>query len=192
MIIYLVIIIVILLILCGLWYFIRNKNNPEILNSYLSPFQLIKPPMPPIEDSQLNNFSYPGNIDRDIMEINNNIIQHPNDQAINLTNGHPELSAWENNISNYVGREGLNASNLTNISGPFPVDVLTNGSIIPYQESNDNSIDYDEKNTYQLLKRNDPIRPIVGEINRKSFVDPYIREELENAEKKEWWGNGEY
>jgi hypothetical protein len=85
------------------------------------------------------------------------------------------------------------ASNITNISAPQPPSMNgINGLIIPYEESNDNSIDYDEKNSYQLLKRNDPIRPIVGEIHRKSFVDPYIREELDTTAKKEWWGNGEY
>jgi len=212
MIIYLVIIIVILLILCGLWYFIRNKNNPEILNSYLRQFQSIDSQLNLPIDSQLNsplnsplnlpmdnfsNMEYPGNIDSDIMEINKDIIQHPNDQAISLTNGHPELTKWENDISNYVGREGINTSNLTNISAPLPIDALVNPqldktAIMPYQESNDNSIDYDEKNSYQLLKRNDPIRPIVGEIYRKSFLDPYFREELNTSEKKEWWGNGEY
>jgi hypothetical protein len=198
MIIYLVIVIIIILILFGLWYFFKNKNNSEVLNSYLRQSQ-----MPLQISSQIpSQMNYPGNIDSAVMEINNDILQNPNNQSINLTNGHPELTAWENNISNAVARKGINASNLTNISAPMdksanapvygPMNNPAYNQMIPYQESNDNSIDYDEKNTYQLLKRNDPIRPIVGEINRKSFVDPYIREELETTSKKEWWGNGEY
>jgi hypothetical protein len=106
---------------------------------------------------------------------------------------------WENSTESNT--ESNTASNITNISAPQPpsMNVFTgqsigrvNNPIIKYEESNDNSIDYDEKNTYQLLKRNDPIRPIVGEINQKSFIDPYIREELDTTAKKEWWGNGEY
>jgi len=204
MIIYLVIVIIIILIIFGLWYFFRNKNNSELLNSYLrqsqmplqSPLEInsIMEQMPLQMSLKTNTDNYPGNIDSAVMEINNDILQNSNNQSINLTNGHPELTTWENNLSNAVAREGINASNLTNISAPMDKSAYApiNGPMIPYQESNDNSIDYDEKNTYQLLKRNDPIRPIVGEINRKSFVDPYIREELEASAKKDWWGNGEY
>lgn len=190
MIIFLVVIIIILLIIGVVWWcFIRNKgDNTALLNSYLRS-EINDSPQLEINnsgnsdnsDNSGNSDNYPGNIDNAISEINNNIIQYPNEQLINLTNGHPELMTWENKNKN------TNANNLTNISAP-----LANGSSIKYQESNDNSIDYDEKNTYQLLKRNDPIRPIVGEIHRKSFVDPYLREELETTSKKEWWGNGEY
>jgi len=192
MIIFLVIIIIILIIIgCVWWFFIRNKNNNKstaLLNSYLRQYQ------PKSNFVEHNESSYPGNIDNAIEEINNNIMQHPNEQSVNLTNGHPELMEWENNF--IQANSDSMASNLTNISGPIPPSMnpinTVNGPVIPYKESNDNSIDYDEKNSYQLLKRNDPIRPIVGEIHRKSFVDPYIREELETTAKKEWWGNGEY
>jgi hypothetical protein len=212
MIIILIIILAIVIIGALLWVYIKkNKNNDEILNSYLRSYQMQNLPEYDdlaeynnlIKDNLSNNLikdnlsnnnlikdshtNYPGSIDDAVNDINKDIMKQENNQSINLTNGHPELMQWENNLT---ANSKSMASNLTNISAPMPPQL--NGPIIPYEEANDNSIDYDEKNSYQLLKRNDPIRPIVGEIHRKSFVDPYLREELDTTAKKEWWGNGEY
>jgi len=48
------------------------------------------------------------------------------------------------------------------------------------------------ENANLSLMRNDPYRPINGIMNRESWIDPFLREELKSEENKEWWGAGEY
>lgn len=43
----------------------------------------------------------------------------------------------------------------------------------------------------QGLSRNDPYRPLVGLTRRKEAIAPYYREDLEDQERRVWWGNSE-
>jgi cbb3-type cytochrome oxidase subunit 3 len=193
----LIVIIIILLIFGVIWYIYSSKKNEAILNKQL--------PILHKNDIFIDN-KYLGNIDNDVLEINNDILKNKiilnntsqpqsldkdvllfnplnikNDESINLMNGYPQLKKGENAYA----PEG-NIYNSTDVSAPFapPIGI--------YKESNKDMIDYDERNVYQSMSRNDPMRPIIGEIHRKQFVDPYLREELNTTEQKEWWGNGEY
>lgn len=58
-------------------------------------------------------------------------------------------------------------------------------------EANDNEIDGDEKMAYQGSVRNDATRVTAGTINRRRDMDKYFREEVEEAEEREWWGRHE-
>jgi hypothetical protein len=120
---------------------------------------------------------YNGNINDKINYINHTLKTHKYKPPINVLSGHTELNPDENNNVPY----GI-PYNRTNISAPANP---------PYKESNNTTIDYDEQNTYQGLGRNDPYRPINGIMNRKKYINPYLIEELEREERKEWWGNGE-
>jgi hypothetical protein len=55
-------------------------------------------------------------------------------------------------------------------------------------EANDGEIDVDESNTYQVRARNDPTRVEAGIMNRRTFLDPYLRETVEVDENRRWWG----
>ena len=206
MVVILIVIIIIILLIFGIiWYISNNqsKNNELILNKQL-PVLNIKDNLSSCS-SFINN-TYLGNIDKDILDINNDIMTNTiilnntsqpqyldkdillfnpldikNNESINLMNGYPQLKKGDNASA----PEG-NIYNPTDVNAPFApkIDI--------YKESNRDMVDYDERNVYQSMSRNDPIRPIVGEIHRGLFVDPYLREELNKTEKQEWWGNGEY
>jgi hypothetical protein len=59
-------------------------------------------------------------------------------------------------------------------------------------EANDDTIDGDERLSYQALSRNDPTRPTAGTMSRRGALDQYLREEVEEADDREWWGRHEY
>jgi hypothetical protein len=42
------------------------------------------------------------------------------------------------------------------------------------------------------VKRNDPIKPIIGTMKGKANFDKYLREEVEEQEDSIWWGRHEY
>lgn len=58
-------------------------------------------------------------------------------------------------------------------------------------EANDDQYDIDERNTYQARARNDATRVEAGIFNRRVFLDPYLREEVEEREDIPWWGRHE-
>lgn len=58
-------------------------------------------------------------------------------------------------------------------------------------EANDDEIDGDERITYQARSRNDPVRVTIGTLNRRSALDKYLREELDEEENRRWWGRHE-
>lgn len=169
-----IIIIILLLIILYWWFFSRQNNTTTIIKPdvsietppILSPQYII--PSPHI------NSQYKGNIDNKIDYINSTLKDKIS--PINIENGHTELSVNDNK-----NKFGI-PFNRTNISAP---------SVLPYKELNKSTIDFDEQNTYQGLGRNDPYRPINGIMNRQKMIDPYIRDELDKEEKKQWWGNGE-
>ena len=58
-------------------------------------------------------------------------------------------------------------------------------------EANAEEIDGDEANTYQVRSRNDPVRITAGTMGRQRDMDRYLREEVLEAEEREWWGRHE-
>ena len=58
-------------------------------------------------------------------------------------------------------------------------------------EANADDIDADEANTYQVRSRNDPVRITAGTMRRQIEMDRYFREEVLEAEDREWWGRHE-
>jgi len=50
------------------------------------------------------------------------------------------------------------------------------------------SCDGDELNAYQVRSRNSPERVWAGVYRRKSLIDRYVREELDERENAQWWG----
>ena len=124
---------------------------------------------------------YVGNIDDSIEEINNSILNNTLESNSPLMNGHRDLKKYEN-----INAAEGNIANITATNAPYAPAIPI------YQEKNIQSIDYDEANSFQGLTRNDPLRPTVGIIARGSMMDGFLREELEDAEEKEWWGNGDW
>ncbi len=59
-------------------------------------------------------------------------------------------------------------------------------------EANDDTLDGDERMVYSSLSRNDATRVDAGIMNRRKDIDRYVREEVEEAEDREWWGRHEY
>lgn len=49
----------------------------------------------------------------------------------------------------------------------------------------------DEAGAMQGLSRNDPLRPTIGSMDRYRKVAPFIREEMESNETREWYGISE-
>jgi len=58
-------------------------------------------------------------------------------------------------------------------------------------EANDEDIDGDEANTYQVRARNDMVRATAGTMRRLRDMDKYLREEVAEAEDRYWWGRHE-
>ena len=146
------------------------------LNSYLQHAQTIPAALMPMPKPK-----YICSIDDSIDEINKSILNKTLESNSALMNGHRDLKKNENRDAP-VG----NIANVTATSAPYAAPIPI------YQENNTHSIDYDESNAFQGLARNDPLRPTIGIIDRGSMMDDFLREELEDAEGKEWWGNGEY
>jgi hypothetical protein len=189
MIVCLIIIIIVLLIILCIWWVYRNnnyncnknlfKNSITSLNSHLQHAQMIpaasmyKPmPMP----------KYIGSIDDSIDEINKSILNKTLETNSALINGHRDLKKNEN-CDAPIG----NIANVTATSAPYAPAIPSYTA-----ENNTHDIDFDESNAFQGLARNDPLRPTIGIIDRGSMMDAFLREELADAEDKEWWGNGEY
>jgi len=55
-------------------------------------------------------------------------------------------------------------------------------------EANSAEMDADELNTYHVAARNDPERVAAGTINLRKNITPYLEEECEEAQNREWWG----
>ena len=49
-------------------------------------------------------------------------------------------------------------------------------------EANDMEMDIDEQNANQVRSRNDETRVVAGTMNRRRWLDPYLREELDEEE----------
>ena len=58
-------------------------------------------------------------------------------------------------------------------------------------EANDMELDADEACGNNALSRNDATRVTAGTMNRRRDLDKYLREEVEMAENKRWWGRNE-
>jgi hypothetical protein len=180
----LIIVIIIIIILGIAFWLYNNKKNDTSEEHNIILLNTLLENRPKLDKYQTHP-RYEGSIDNDILDINKSIKSalKTNLPIVpeNIANGHPELRRNENANAPYG-----NAFNRTNISAPFatPIEVT--------KELNADILDFDEKNAYQSLGRNDPYRPINGIMNREKMMDPYLREELEEASKKEWWGNGEY
>jgi len=58
-------------------------------------------------------------------------------------------------------------------------------------EANDDELDGDERNAYQVRSRNEHARVTAGTMDRRKMLDPYFREELDQEEDSHWWGRHE-
>ncbi len=58
-------------------------------------------------------------------------------------------------------------------------------------EANAGDMDGDEGIVYNSTHRNDETRALEGISNRRRDMDKYLREEVEEAEDREWWGRSE-
>ena len=58
-------------------------------------------------------------------------------------------------------------------------------------DANDEDIDGDEAITYQARSRNDAVRVTTGTMRRRRDLDKYLREEVDEAEERIWWGRHE-
>lgn len=56
----------------------------------------------------------------------------------------------------------------------------------------DDVIDGDERIAYNNIHRNEPTRVIIGMGKAYQNLSRYVREEVEEIEGKEWWGNNDY
>lgn len=61
-----------------------------------------------------------------------------------------------------------------------------------YPTTIDEIIDGDERNAYQLIARNDPIRAMSGTMRRQKDLQQYFTQELDDEENSRWWGQNEY
>jgi len=179
-----IIIIILILIIIFWWFWIKPQSNVNVIPDpkidindiiYKKNCQIYD--KHDKENCQIYDKAYNGNIDNNINYINHTLKTNKYKPPFNVLSGHSELSQYENSNAPY----GI-PYNRTNISAPANP---------PYKESNKSTLDYDEQNTYQGLSRNDPYRPINGLMDKKRYLNPYLVEELEKEERREWWGNGE-
>lgn len=178
-----IVIIILILIILFWWFWVKPQSNvnttPEPtldINDIIHKKIHDKANCQMCDKANCDNM-YNGNINDKINYINHTLKTNKYRPPFNVLSGHTELNPDENNNVPY----GI-PYNRTNISAPANP---------PYKESNNTTLDYDEQNTYQGLGRNDPYRPINGLMNKKKYINPYLIEELEREERKEWWGNGE-
>jgi hypothetical protein len=85
----------------------------------------------------------------------------------------------------YAAAPKGNFYNYGRVSAPETAGPCADG------EANADEIDLDEKNTYQVRSRNDPVRITAGTMRRQSEMDRYFREEVLEAEERVWWGRHE-
>ena len=179
-----IITIIIICIIAYLLYTNSSNGNKNQFNHMRPPYNGNMPYSGNMHKNHFTNMPYSGNIDNDINEINNNLVKNYKYNVappINLKSGHPELKKNEN-----ANAPKGNPFNRTNISAPYATPTMVT------KELNADTLDFDEKNANLSLMRNDPYRPINGIMNRESWIDPFLREELKSEENKEWWGAGEY
>ena len=65
------------------------------------------------------------------------------------------------------------------------------GEVCVDDEANDEEIDGDERMNYQSRSRNDSTRATAGTMNRRKDLDRYLREEVEDEERRVGWGEHE-
>ena len=166
MIVCLIIIIIILLLILFSWWVYKNNNyNKNSFKNSLTPLESLNNHLS--YNTTRSQETYIGNIDDSIEEINNSILN--NNLEFNNT------LYEKKNMPSYKS-----AKNNDLVSIPI------------YQGNSTHGTDYDESNASQGIKRNDPLRPTIGIINRGTMMDSFLREELTDAEGKEWWGNGDW
>ncbi|HVE12445.1 MAG TPA: hypothetical protein VNI01_03540, partial [Elusimicrobiota bacterium] len=78
-----------------------------------------------------------------------------------------------------------NPSNLGRVAAPWAAPPCVD------DEANSAEMDVDEGAARSALTRNDPTRPAAGTIRRKKFLDPFLREEVEEFEDLPWYGRHE-
>lgn len=110
---------------------------------------------------------YPGAID-------------PDEYDSEAAYGHRDLTEGDNDYMPYG-----NPFNTGRISAPLAADACID------DEANDDQLDGDERNAYQVRSRNDATRVTAGTMNRRQDVDKFFREELEQEQDREWWGRHE-
>jgi hypothetical protein len=94
--------------------------------------------------------------------------------------GHRDLTEGDNDFM----PQG-NPYNIGRVSAQLAADSCID------DEANDDQIDGDERITYQVRARNDETRVAAGTMNRRRDMDKYFREEVAEAEDREWWGRHE-
>ena len=110
---------------------------------------------------------YPGAIDID-------------DNGEALPYGHPDRGAWHNAAAAEGNPFAL---------GRLRPDVAAGAEYD--DEANDDELDGDERMANQGTSRNDATRVTAGTMNRRGDVDKYLREEVEEAQDRVWWGRHE-
>lgn len=100
--------------------------------------------------------------------------------------------------------ESINTSNAATSSNDTINDSTTHNDLTklindinsynePIEEINsDIIIDGDESIAYNSIHRNEPTRVIKGMGKAYVNLSKYVREEVEEIEGKEWWGNNDY
>lgn len=97
----------------------------------------------------------------------------------------------------FQGHRDRNASQNHIIEGnPFDVSRIASpqaAGSCEDDEANDYEADLDESNVNQVRSRNDATRVEAGIFNRRKWLDPFLREELEQEEMEwgPWWGRNE-
>ena len=137
---------------------------------------------------------------------------------MNLPGQHPPYMSSEtapdlSNFSSYPGAIDLGPSSLGAVEGtwrgggyddrdsgeyldignPYATDRLAVDKAAPPCIDDDAIAvgDIDEQVPNQVRARNDPTRVVAGIMNRRKFLDPYLREELDETEDRRWWGRHE-
>jgi hypothetical protein len=93
--------------------------------------------------------------------------------------GHPDRAAPD-----AAAPEG-NPSNPGRTAAPWAAPPCVD------DEANAAEMDVDEGAARSALARNEPTRPAAGTIRRKKFLDPFLREEVEEFEELPWYGRHE-
>lgn len=78
---------------------------------------------------------------------------------------------------------------------PLLPQIRTKETYIPEPQSTqlmDTVIDGDENIAYNSIHRNEPTRVILGMGNAYYNLGRYVKEEVDEEESREWWGNNDY
>jgi len=62
----------------------------------------------------------------------------------------------------------------------------------PNAVASNGPLNFDERIARNQLGRNDPTRPVEGEMRRRRMMSKYLSEEVAAREADEWWGVHEY